>query len=152
MPATVVPSGTAPAATEEVPPMPLPPPGDEGVEPRPLVYARPLPRNPDGTLAESPWRVQSREHFQHGVTLLGQGAFTAAEEAFREAVALCSEEHVYLVGLARAVYYNPAYHARGKVPLLQDIVGRAHRLAPDDRRVATLRAWTAQAEQLLGTP
>lgn len=117
--------------------------------PRPLVYAKPLPRNADGTLAETSERALSREHFQRGVSLLGQGSFSAAEEAFRDAVALCADEHVYLIGLARAIYYNPAYEGAGKVPVLRSVVGRATQLAPEDKRVATLRSWVDHAEVLL---
>lgn len=131
-----------------VPPMPVPANG-EGSVPRPLVYAKPLPRGPDGTPLETQERTLSREHFQRGVTLLGQGNFASAEEAFRDAVALCSEEHVYLIGLARAIYYNPGYRADGKVPVLKAIVGRAEQLAPDDNRVATLSTWINSAEQQL---
>ncbi|MBK6690263.1 MAG: DUF4388 domain-containing protein [Deltaproteobacteria bacterium] len=134
---------------EEIPPMPVPAGGDEGVSPRPLVYAKPLPRGPDGSPLETPERALSREHFQRGVTLLGQGNFASAEEAFRDAVALCSEEHVYLIGLARAIYYNPAYQAGGKVPVLKAIVGRAGQLAPEDKRVATLKGWVDHAEAQL---
>jgi hypothetical protein len=133
-----------------VPPMPVPQNG-EGTVPRPLVYAKPLPRGPDGTPLETQERTLSREHFQRGVTLLGQGNFASAEEAFRDAVALCSEEHVYLIGLARAIYYNPGYRADGKVPVLKAIVGRAEQLAPEDNRVATLSTWIANAEQQLRT-
>lgn len=129
--------------------MPVPAGGDEGVSPRPLVYAKPLPRGPDGSPLETPERALSREHFQRGVTLLGQGNFASAEEAFRDAVALCSEEHVYLIGLARAIYYNPAYQAGGKVPVLKAIVGRAGQLAPEDKRVATLKSWVDHAEAQL---
>jgi uncharacterized protein DUF4388 len=131
-----------------VPPMPVPGNG-EGTVPRPLVYAKPLPRGADGVPLETQERTLSREHFQRGVTLLGQGNFASAEEAFRDAVALCSEEHVYLIGLARAIYYNPGYRADGKVPVLKAIVGRAEQLAPDDNRVATLSQWIANAEQQL---
>lgn len=131
-----------------VPPMPVPANG-EGSVPRPLVYAKPLPRGADGSPLETQERTLSREHFQRGVTLLGQGNFASAEEAFRDAVALCSEEHVYLIGLARAIYYNPSYRADGKVPVLKAIVGRAEQLAPDDNRVATLSTWINSAEQQL---
>jgi hypothetical protein len=137
------------SAGDDIPPMPVPGPGEEGTAPRPLVYAKPLPRTPDGLLLETPERALSRDHFQRGVNQLGLGQFTAAEEAFRDAVALCSEEHVYLIGLARAVYYNPAYHGAGKLPMLNEIVARAHRLAPEDKRVATLLAWVAHAEESL---
>jgi hypothetical protein len=131
-----------------VPPMPVPANG-EGTIPRPLVYAKPLPRSADGAPLETQERILSREHFQRGVTLLGQGNFASAEEAFRDAVALCSEEHVYLIGLARAIYYNPGYGASGKVPVLKAIVGRAEQLAPDDNRVATLSTWIQSAESQL---
>lgn len=133
---------------EEIPPMPVPTNGD-GMVPRPLVYAKPLPRGPDGSALETPERTLSREHFQRGVTLLGQGNFASAEEAFRDAVALCSEEHVYLIGLARAIYYNPGYQAHGKVPVLKSIVGRAQTLSPEDKRVATLKSWVDHAEAQL---
>jgi hypothetical protein len=130
----------------DIPPMPVPANGEDGMVPRPLVYAKPLPRGPDGAPLETPERTLSREHFQRGVTLLGQGNFASAEEAFRDAVALCSEEHVYLIGLARAIYYNPGYKADGKVPVLRAIVSRAAQLAPEDNRVATLRVWVDHAE------
>ncbi|MEL6188912.1 MAG: hypothetical protein AAFU79_30190, partial [Myxococcota bacterium] len=133
------------AADNEIPPMPLPPSG-EGVVPRPLAYAKPLPRGPDGSLLDTPERAISREHFQNGVNLLGKGHFSSAEEHFRDAVALCSEEHVYLIGLARAIYYNPNYRADGKLPVLRSIVDRAKGLAPDDKRVSTLESWVTHAE------
>ncbi|CAN0578301.1 unnamed protein product, partial [Laminaria digitata] len=38
----------------------------------------------------------------------------------------------YLIGLARAIYYNPGYGAAGKVPVLRGIVDRARQLAPED--------------------
>lgn len=136
-----------PPPAEDVPAMPVPGPGQDGVMPQPMVYANPLPRGPDGALMDTPERTQSREHFQRGVQLLGQGQFDTAESAFREAVALCSEEHVYLVGLARAIFYNPAYQPRGKIPLLRSIVDRAEVLARDDKRVQTLRHWVAAAER-----
>ena len=131
---------------EEIPVMPVPNDNEEGLPVRPLVFAKPLPRGPDGNTLETPERSLSREHFQRGVALLGQGNFANAEEAFRDAVALCAEEHVYLIGLARAIYYNPAYRADGKVPVLKSIVGRADHLAPDDKRVATLKTWVNHAE------
>ncbi len=139
-PAPVGPNG------EEIPAMPVPADDEDGLPVRPLVFAKSLPRGPDGSALETPERSLSREHFQRGVALLGQGNFANAEEAFRDAVALCSEEHVYLIGLARAIYYNPAYRAEGKVPVLKSIVGRADHLAPDDKRVATLRSWVQHAE------
>lgn len=135
----------APPPDQDIPPMPTPPPG-EGVVPRPLAYAKPQPRAADGSFLETAERALSRDHFQRGVSLLGKGNFSSAEEAFRDAVALCSEEHVYLIGLARAIYYNPGYRADGKVPILRSIVERAKRLAPDDKRVATLEAWVSHAE------
>ncbi|MEO1338955.1 MAG: hypothetical protein AAFV29_25150, partial [Myxococcota bacterium] len=131
---------------EEIPLMPVPSSGEDGLPVRPLVFAKPLPRGPDGSALETPERSLSREHFQRGVALLGQGNFSKAEEAFRDAVALCAEEHVYLIGLARAIYYNPSYAADGKVPVLKSIVGRADHLAPDDKRVATLKSWVNHAE------
>ena len=134
---------------EEIPAMPVPSNGEDGMPIRPLVFANPLPRGPDGSTLETPERSLSREHFQRGVSLLGQGNFANAEEAFRDAIALCAEEHVYLIGLARAIYYNPAYRADGKVPVLQSIVGRADHLAPDDKRVATLKSWVSHAEAQL---
>lgn len=134
----------------DIPPMPVPANGEEGMVPRPLVYAKPLPRGPDGAPLETPERTLSREHFQRGVTLLGQGNFASAEEAFRDAVALCSEEHVYLIGLARAIYYNPGYKADGKVPVLRAIVSRAEQLAPEDNRVATLKSWVDHAQSAHG--
>ncbi len=129
-----------------IPPMPVPPPGQAGRSPRPVVFSPPLPRTPDGQAQETPERTRSRQHFQRGVTLLGQGNFDDAEEAFRDAIALCSEEHVYLIGLARALYYNPTYTAPGKVPVLRTIVDRAGQLAPDDGRVVTLTDWVRHAE------
>ena len=132
-----------------VPPMPVPPEG-EGVEPRMLSFAKPLPRGPDGGLLDVPERAMSREHFQSGVALLGKGNFSSAEEHFRDAVALCAEEHVYLIGLARAIYYNPTYRADGKIPVLRTIVERAKQLAPDDKRVCTLESWVVNAETLHG--
>lgn len=134
----------------EIPPMPIPGEGSKGEIPRPLVYAKPLPRGPDGAPLETPERTRSREHFQRGVKLLGQGNFASAEEAFRDAVALCSEEHVYLIGLARAIYYNPGYRPDGKVPVLRAIVGRAEQLAPEDNRVSTLKTWVMHAEATHG--
>lgn len=118
--------------------------------PRPLAYAKPLPRGPDGGLLDTPERAISREHFQNGVSLLGKGSFSSAEEKFRDAVALCSEEHVYLIGLARAIYYNPSYRPEGKLPVLRSIVDRASNLAPDDKRVSTLEAWVSHAEAQFG--
>ena len=133
-------------AMDEIPPMPVPSSDEEGLVPRPLVYAKPLPRNPDGSAIETSERALSREHFQRGVTLLGQGNFANAEEAFRDAVALCAEELVYLIGLARAIYYNPEYQAQGKLPVLRSIIDRAEQLAPDDPKVVTLRTWVSHAE------
>jgi hypothetical protein len=147
-PATVVQPHPASNGDAQIPPMPVPPNG-EGMVPRPLVYAKPLPRAADGSPLETQERTLSREHFQRGVTLLGQGNFASAEEAFRDAVALCAEEHVYLIGLARAIYYNPGYRAEGKVPVLKAIVGRAEQLAPEDNRVATLSTWISHAESQL---
>ena len=126
--------------------MPVPPKGQAGKVPRPVVFSPPLPRGADGQPQETAERTRSREHFQRGVTLLGQGNFDEAEEAFREAIALCSEEHVYLIGLARAIYYNPIYGANGKVPVLRSIVDRASYLAPGDGRVGTLNDWVKTAE------
>jgi cytochrome c-type biogenesis protein CcmH/NrfG len=126
--------------------MPVPSSGAPGRVPRPVVFSPPLPRNADGQAQETPERSRSRQHFQRGVTLLGQGNFDDAEEAFRDAIALCSEEHVYLIGLARALYYNPSYTAQGKVPVLRSIVDRAGQLAPDDGRVLTLTDWVRHAE------
>lgn len=139
------PSAPSTPPAEDIPPMPLPGAG-EGVVPRPLAYAKPLPRAPDGSLVDTRERAISREHFQKGVSLLGQGNFSSAEEHFRDAVALCAEEHVYLIGLARAIYYNPSYRADGKVPILRSIVDRAKTLAPEDKRVSTLEAWVQHAE------
>lgn len=130
----------------EVPPMPVPATGREGMVPDPMLWASPTPRGPDGSLVETPERARSREHFQRGVQMLGQGHFDAAEHAFREAIAMCSDEPVYLIGLARAIFYNPSYRADGKVPLLQSIVSRAESLAPGDPRVTTLRAWIDHAQ------
>ncbi|MCK6551809.1 hypothetical protein L6R52_38600, partial [Myxococcota bacterium] len=149
-PSAAAPSpGSSIVGDAQVPPMPVPAAGELGLVPRPLVYAKPLPRAADGSPIETSERTLSREHFQRGVTLLGQGNFASAEEAFRDAVALCSEEHVYLIGLARAIYYNPSYRADGKVPVLKQIVSRAEQLAPDDNRVATLSSWITHAEQQL---
>ena len=53
---------------------------------------------------------------------------------------------MYLIGLARAIYYNPSYTAPGKVPVLREIVNRASHLAPDDGRVTTLIDWVKHAE------
>lgn len=133
-------------SSDEIPPMPVPSGEEEGLVPRPLVYAKPLPRNPDGSAIETSERALSREHFQRGVTLLGQGNFANAEEAFRDAVALCAEELVYLIGLARAIYYNPEYQAQGKLPVLKSIIERAEQLAPEDPKVITLRNWVSHAE------
>lgn len=144
--------GTAAAAgngDDSVPPMPVPPHGEPGVLPRPLVYAKVLPRGADGSALDTSDRTLSREHFQRGVAMLGQGNFASAEEAFRDAIALCSEEHVYMIGLARAIYYNPGYRPDEKVPVLKSLVGRAEQLAPDDSRVATLSHWIHHAEQKL---
>jgi cytochrome c-type biogenesis protein CcmH/NrfG len=129
--------------------MPVPPPGAPVRYPRPVTFSAATPRAPDGSLQETPERARSRSHFQRGVTLLGQGAFDEAEDAFREAIALCAEEHVYLIGLSRALYYNPGYAAAGKVPLLRTIVDRAAGLAPEDPRVLTLVDWVKAAERLL---
>ncbi len=148
-PAAAPAAPAAPAPAEDVPPMPVPADGSAGMTPRPLVYAKPLPRGQDGQVLETSERTLSREHFQRGVTLLGQGNFANAEEAFRDAVALCSEEHVYLIGLARAIYYNPGYGAAGKVPVLRGIVDRARQLAPEDKRVETLSSWVHFAETQL---
>ena len=120
-----------------------------GKVPRQVVFSPPLPRGPDGQPQETPERTRSREHFQRGVTLLGQGTFEDAEEAFRDAIALCSEEHVYLIGLARALYYNPIYGASSKVPVPRSIVDRASYLAPGDARVETLNDWVKNAESQL---
>jgi hypothetical protein len=144
-PAPVAESGSA-LGGASIPPMPVPPTGQAGRSPRPVVFSPPLPRTPDGQAQETPERTRSRQHFQRGVTLLGQGNFDDAEEAFRDAIALCSEEHVYLIGLARALYYNPTYTAPGKVPVLRTIVDRAGQLAPDDGRVVTLTEWVRHAE------
>ncbi len=135
--------GRAPAG--DIPAMPVPKPGHEGLDPAPMTWATPLPRSPDGTLLDTPEHQSSKGHFQQGVQLLGQGKFAAAENAFRDAVALCSEEHVYLVGLARAIFYNGTYRADGKLPVLREIVSRAESMAPKDSRVTTLRAWVEKA-------
>jgi tetratricopeptide (TPR) repeat protein len=143
------PAARADDANAQVPPMPVPPPGAPVRYPRPVTFSAATPRAPDGSLQETPERARSRSHFQRGVTLLGQGAFDEAEDAFREAIALCAEEHVYLIGLSRALYYNPGYAAAGKVPLLRTIVDRAAGLAPEDPRVLTLVDWVKAAERLL---
>lgn len=143
-PRPTTPSPT-PVHDPDIPPMPLPSDG-EGSVPHPIKYAKSLPRAVDGALLDTPERAVSREHFQNGVNLLGKGNFSSAEDHFRDAVALCSEEHVYLIGLARAIYYNPAYRADGKVPVLRNIVERASQLAPDDKRVSTLETWVSHAE------
>ncbi|MCB9652617.1 MAG: hypothetical protein H6729_00605 [Deltaproteobacteria bacterium] len=137
---------TPPGIDPDIPRMPVPPHAEDGVVPRPLIYAKPLPRGADGLALETPERTLSREHFQRGVTLLGEGNFASAEDAFRDAVALCSEEHVYLIGLARAIYYNPSYRADGKIPVLKAIVARASSLSPEDKRVVTLGAWVENAQ------
>lgn len=82
--------------------------------------------------------------------LLGQGAFDEAEEAFRDAINLCADEHVYLIGLGRALYYNPSYTAAGKLPVLRTIVDRAKSLAPADGRVQNLVDWVSHAEETHG--
>ncbi|MBI4821303.1 MAG: tetratricopeptide repeat protein [Deltaproteobacteria bacterium] len=137
------PPSTPVRAHPSIPPMPA---NGGGRGPRVVAFAQPLPRTPDGHPQETTERQKSREHFQRGVTLLGQGNFDDAEEAFREAIALCSEEHVYLIGLARAIYYNPSYSGPGKLPVLRTIVDRATQLAPDDGRVTTLHEWVRHAE------
>ena len=134
-----------PPPDADIPPMPVPAVASEGTNTRTVVYAKPLPKGPDGATLETAERTLSREHFQRGVTLLGKGSFAAAEEAFRDAVSLCAEEHVYLIGLARSIYYNANYHPEGKIPVLQSIVGRALDLAPDDKRVAALKSWVDYA-------
>ncbi|MBK8012395.1 MAG: hypothetical protein IPK13_13680 [Deltaproteobacteria bacterium] len=137
---------TPPGIDPDIPRMPVPAHAEDGLVPRPLIYAKPLPCGPDGLVIETPERTLSREHFQRGVTLLGEGNFASAEDAFRDAVALCSEEHVYLIGLARAIYYNPSYRAEGKIPVLKAIVTRASALSPEDKRVVTLGAWVENAQ------
>src|SRR5207249_4086078 len=82
-----------PNGSASIPPMPVPPNGQPGRLPRPVLFSPPLPRGADGQPQETPERTRSRHHFQRGVTLLGQGNFDEAEVAFRDAVALCSEEH-----------------------------------------------------------
>lgn len=144
-PSSPPPLPSKPPPDPDVPPMPVPATG-EGVSPRPLAFAKPLPRGPDGNLLDVPERTISREHFQNGVNLLGKGNFSTAEEHFRDAVALCAEEHVYLIGLARAIYYNPSYRPEGKIPILRSIVVRVRKLAPDDKRVAALDSWVSHAE------
>ena len=136
----------APPPGVDVPPMPVPGPGHDGLAPAPLLWAAPAPRGPDGSLVETPERAQSREFFQQGVQLLGQGQFEAAEQSFREAISLCSDEPVYLIGLGRAIFYNATYTADGKVPVLRSIVDRAERLSPDDGRVMDLRTWVEHAQ------
>jgi hypothetical protein len=133
-----------PPPADDVPAMPSAPPGMEQGVVEPMVFAAPGPRGPDGHLLETPERSKSRDHFQRGVQLLGQGQFGEAEQAFRESITLCSEEHIYLVGLARAVFYNPGYAAPDKLPVLNTIVSRAENLAPEDPRVTTLRSWLEQ--------
>jgi hypothetical protein len=136
----------APPPGVDVPPMPVPGPGHDGAAPAPLLWAAPAPRSPDGSLVETPERAQSREFFQQGVQLLGQGQFEAAEQSFREAISLCSDEPVYLIGLGRAIFYNATYTADGKVPVLRSIVDRAERLSPNDGRVMDLRTWVEHAQ------
>lgn len=136
---------SAPPPGVEVPPMPVPSPGRDGAAPGPLLWAAPAPRGPDGSLVETPERAQSREFFQQGVQLLGQGQFEAAEQSFREAISLCADEPVYLIGLGRAIFYNASYTADGKVPVLRTIVDRAERLSPNDGRVMDLRTWVEHA-------
>jgi hypothetical protein len=135
-----------PAPDPEIPPMPVPLPGQPGGAPAPLAYAKAQHRTVDGGVVETPERSVSREHFQRAVGLLGQGEFHKAEQAFREAVALCSDEHVYLIGLARSIFYNPEYYADAKLPILKGIVARAEQMAPDDKRVIALSSWIRQAE------
>ncbi|MBI2374441.1 MAG: tetratricopeptide repeat protein [Deltaproteobacteria bacterium] len=130
-------------AHPSIPPMPA---TGAGRAPKVVAFAPPLPKTTDGHTQETPERHKSREHFQRGVALLGQGNFDDAEDAFREAIALCSDEHVYLIGLARAIYYNPTYSGTGKLPVLRTIVDRATQLAPDDGRVTTLTEWVRHAE------
>lgn len=130
-----------PPVSEEVPIMPVVPQGQPSRPAEPMVFAAPTPRGPDGQLIETPERGRSKEAFQRGVQLLGQGHFESAEDAFREAITLCSEEHVYMVGLARSIFYNPDYSAEEKIPLLRSIVRRAESIAPNDQRVLALRAW-----------
>lgn len=131
----------------EIPDMEVPAAGVEGAVLRAVVYAKPSPRAVDGQLLDTPSRIHSRESFQAGVKMLRNSRFSEAEEHFRNATALCSEEHVYLIGLGRAIYYNPAYSASRKIPVLTSIVERAERLAPEDQRVITLRAWIEHAKQ-----
>lgn len=133
-----------------IPPMPEPPSNAPGRIPRPVQFAPPAPRNGDGSLLDTPERGKSREHFQKGVGLLGQGAFDEAEESFRDAINLCADEHVYLIGLGRALYYNPSYTASGKLPVLRTIVDRAKQLAPADGRVQNLVDWVSNAEETHG--
>lgn len=135
------PATPPPAPVDDVPQMPSAAPGTQTGEVEPLVFAAPNPRDAEGNLVETPERVRSREHFQQGVQLLGQGHFDGAEQAFREAITLCAEEHVYLVGLARSIFYNPGYEAQDKLSVLESIVSRAESLAPQDKRVITLRGW-----------
>jgi hypothetical protein len=132
----------------DIPTMPAPATG--GFSIRPLRFAKPIQRAPDGSLPETREVLLSREKFQHGVGLLGEGKWGAAEESFRDAIGLCAEEPVYLIGLGRAIFFNPGYKAELKVPVLRDLVNRATRLAPDDENVATLDAWVTHAEKKLG--
>jgi hypothetical protein len=125
-----------------IPPMPAAAPDAATRVPDSIQFA------PSGGSSE-PQEV-SREYFQRGVTLLTQGHYDAAESAFRDAISLCSEEHVspvYLVGLGRSIYYNPGYTRDGKLPLLSGIVHRTKQLAPQDHRVMTLASWVESAEQ-----
>jgi len=135
------PSSPPPPPSDDVPIMPVVPEGEPSRQAEPLVFAAPTPRGPDGQLIETPERSRSKEAFQRGVQLLGQGQFEPAESAFREAITLCSEEHVYMVGLARSVFYNPDYSAEEKIPLLRSIVRKAESIAPNDQRVLSLRTW-----------
>ena len=121
--------------------MPSAGPGEASNPAEPMVFAPPAPRGPDGQLVDTPERQRSKEVFQKGVQMLGQGHFDMAEQHFREAITLCSDEHVYMVGLARAVFYNPAYSAEEKIPLLRSILRKAETIAPGDQRVVTLRSW-----------
>jgi|GEM_PF-2476654 len=140
------PAATTPSpAPAKDPAMPSSRPGASGQFLAPISFADPAPRGPTGKLIDTPERRKSREIFQRAVTLLGKGKFLEAEKAFREAIILCSDEHVYMVGLARALYYNPNYERASKISVLQTVIARARGLAPDDKRIAELQSWVDSA-------
>ena len=127
--------------------MPSPRPGVSGRFLAPIMFADPAPRGADGKLMDTAARKKSRDAFQRGVTLLGHGKFFEAETAFRQAIEMCADEHVYLVGLARSLYYNSEYDRDSKVSVLQTVIARARDLAPNDSRVETLQTWIDAARR-----